>query len=165
MVWYNYMTKKRTVDNRWSPDMHAIRRHRVASLLIRGLKEHEIVRALSQEAGASYTVNPKTGKPYSQKTINKDIHALREEWRDMSSEAIDGYYGDMIATALEVQRAAWARGNLDLVLEASGELRQIIGKPVKSEVAFVNLNDVDLSIAQLEALAAGATWAQVLAME
>ncbi len=155
----------RAIDRRWSPNMHEVRRQRIASLLIRGLKTHEIVTALSQETRAgrdgyqepnpSYTVNPRTGNPYDRKTIERDIEELKGEWRDQSAEKIKEYYGHMLATAFEVQRAAWAKGDLDMVLEANGEIRDIVGEPTKMESFNVNVDYASLSDAQIIALREG----------
>ena len=156
---------RRPTDNRWRPEAAAVRKHRVAQLLVRGMREHEIVQTLSQETrqgpdgfmvpNPSYTVNPKTDCPYTQQTINNDIRELKAEWRNQSAEAVNDYYGHMIATALEVQRAAWARGDLDMVLEANGEIRDIVGKPTKTESFNVNVDYASLSDAQIVAMREG----------
>ena len=145
--------------------MHEVRRQRIASLLIRGLKTHEIVEQLCKETrtgrdgftepNPSYTVNPRTGEPYNRKTIERDIDELKTEWRDQSAAKVKDYYGHMIATALEVQRAAWARGDLDMVLEANGEIRDIVGKPTKTESFNVNVDYASLSDAQIVAMREG----------
>ena len=159
------MAKKRITDNRWSPNGRAMRQQRVAQLWVRNLSIQEIYDALARPDSASYMVNPATKLPYSYKAVERDVLELRQQYKDQSREAVSEYYAHMIATALEVQRVAWARNDLGLVLGANGELRAIIGKPTQTEVAYVNLNDVDLSVEQLEALAAGASWAQVMAMK
>jgi hypothetical protein len=166
---------RRPTDNRWRPEAAAVRKHRVAQLLVRGMREHEIVQTLSQETrqgsdgfmvpNPSYTVNPKTDHPYTQQTINNDIRELKAEWRNQSAEAVNDYYGHMIATTLEVQRSAWARGDLDTVLQANGELRAIIGKPIKTENYNLNIDPKDLTNEQIDRLLQGESLQSVLHKE
>lgn len=154
----------RATDRHWSANTTEIRKQRVASLLIRGLKTHEIVTALAQNL-----INPTTGKPFNRKTIERDIKELQAEWRTQTAEEIATYYGHMLATALEVQRAAWGSGNMALVLECNAEMRAIIGKPLKTENTHITIDWSSLSDQQLrvmrEGLKAGRSVVEIMAGE
>ena len=144
------MANKNRIDNRWSANMGEVRKQRVATLLIRGLKAHEILMELARSL-----VNPTTGKPFGRHTIQRDIQEIHAEWRTQTAEQIDSYYGHMLATAIEVQRSAWSKGDLDMVLDASAEIRAIIGKPTKTENKNITVDWSSLSREQLIVMRAG----------
>ena len=117
------------------------RRERVAQLALRGLSQREIIGALTQ-AGL---VNSSTGNAYGLGTINRDLKALRQEWRERAAQAIDEHRASILAKLDEVERAAWGKGKLPIVLKALDQKAGIIGvkqsQPVElSGILHVKLN-------------------------
>ena len=107
---------------RWAPNPRHILKRRVASLLSRGLAECEIVQQVSAEAvpdgqggwrtNALRAVNPRTGKPYSQPTVNRIIHELLDEWAVENAEKVAEHRAQLIGENCEARRRLWADQNL-----------------------------------------------------
>lgn len=104
-------------------DRTADRRRRVAAFRLRGLTQREIVAALAQTG----YVNPKTDKPYDLTTINRDLQAIREEWHSEAVADIEQHIATMLAEIREVRRRAWAAQDLDTVLKALKQERDLLG--------------------------------------
>lgn len=99
----------------------ASRRLKVQQLLLRGLTQREIVRALERQN----IVNPKTGAPYSLGTINADLQALEEEWEEAALEARSKKKAKTAAELRELKRAAYADRDYKLVGEIIKQERQL----------------------------------------
>ena len=114
-------------------DRMADRRRRVAAFTLRGLTQREIVRAL-EHAGV---INPKTQKPYDLSQVNRDLKAVREEWREERLESVDEHIAVMLAEIREVRRRAWANQDLDTVLKCTKQERDLLGldQPHKQEIS------------------------------
>ena len=126
----------------------ASRRVRVAQLALRGLTQREIVRVLAHPPHSiSPVLNPDTKKPYDLATINRDLKALRKEWRKRSAEATDEHRALTLAKLDEVERAAWAKTKLAIVLKALDQKAGIYGikapekQAVTGEVIFRVIRD------------------------
>lgn len=113
-------------------DHIADRRRRVAAFRIRGLSQREIVRALE----ASGVVNPNTGKAYALMTINTDLQAVREEWREDAQQDTAVHIASVHAQINEVRRRAWAAQDLDTVLKTLKQERDLLGldQPLKQQL-------------------------------
>lgn len=126
------------------------RREAVARLRVRGLSVRSIAQALA-------TLDPPIinddGKPYGKSTIQADIDALREQWREDSGRAIAEHHAEQLAQLREVQREAWRDKDLDLVLKTHDRIARILGTdaPSKQEVAFAGI-DATLIAAATERL-------------
>lgn len=91
----------------------AIRRRKVASMLLRGMNPVEITEALTQ--GRNAIANPETGEAYTQYTVNRDVKLLIEEWQEEASVGFAKLRAIHLAEVREAKRAAWAKGNLPMV--------------------------------------------------
>jgi len=120
-----------------------LRRERVARLLLRNLTQREIVLALAEDE--NYRVlNPQTGAPFSLGTINKDIQTLKQVWQTRAFRTYDEYLSENLAKLDEVERQAWATGNLPVVLAVIEKRSRLIGldAPQKVEVESRWQNEV-----------------------
>ena len=99
---------------------------------LRGLTQREIVKALDH----SGVINPKTGNPYNLSQINRDLKAIRAEWRAERLESIDEHIAVMLAEIREVRRRAWANQDLDTVLKCTKQERDLLGldQPQKQQL-------------------------------
>ena len=92
-------------------------------------------------------INPETGRPYSLAIINRDMIALRKEWRERAAQAIDEHRASILAKLDEAERAAWAKGQLSIVLKALDQKAGVIGvkapekQEFKGEVIFRVVRD------------------------
>ena len=80
-----------------------LRRSRIAAFMARKMPVREIIIELSKEK----LDNPETGKPWGLATIQKDIEALRIQWRAEALASVDEWKGSELATITEVEREAW----------------------------------------------------------
>jgi hypothetical protein len=119
------------------------RREIVASLAARGMRQVEIVNQLGsptikrRENGQmkeydnpSYMVNPETQEAWDKSTINRDIAALRTQWRKSAAVDTDEYFGNQLAELQEARRVMWAKGDvwgvtrsLELEIKLTGSAR------------------------------------------
>src|SRR5215210_514719 len=116
-------------------DSHvALRRRRVASYMIRGVSQQEIVEALPQ--GSKGITNPKTGKPYPQSSISKDMAWVEEQWAKEYAADIGFIKAQHLAETREARKAAWAKGNLPMVFKSLKHEADVMGlyAPKQSEV-------------------------------
>ena len=141
------MTKAsmRNANRVWSPEARELLKRRITALLIRGLIESEIVQQLStplipdgaggMRGNPSYFENPKTHKPFNQSTINRLIHKIYDEWREVDAGRIAHWRGELIAHNIELERANWAEHDLDGVRATLDQRARLIGAfaPVKFE--------------------------------
>lgn len=108
------------------------RRNRVKRLRLRGFTQTEIYTAMSTpgkngKKSKNYFPNPNTGEPYSFKTIERDIVAIREDSLKVASQDLDTVRARLLAEYQEVKAAAWASGKLGVVLKAIGDEAKLMG--------------------------------------
>ena len=112
------------------------RRKYVATMLLRSPKitQREICDQLAEQ---NFT-NPDTGEPYSLGTINSDVKALQEQWREEAQDDIALWKGLQVEQINEVIREAWKKKDLNNILKAIKMQSDIIGTnaPVKSELSM-----------------------------
>jgi hypothetical protein len=106
-----------------NPDILNKRRETVAQLAIRQLTQREIVRALALDG----QINPRTQKPWDVATINKDIHDIREAWRQHAIKDIGILQGEKLQELAAIKRRGWEMGDLHLVLKAIKQECEILG--------------------------------------
>jgi hypothetical protein len=99
------------------------RRRQVAAMRLRHMTQREIADALPR-AGI---VNPKTGQPYDLAQVNRDLKALKEEWRQGAQEDLATMRGEHHAEILEARRKAWADGKLYYVFEGLRQEADLLG--------------------------------------
>lgn len=117
------------------------RRERVAQLHLRGLTQREIVAALEQQG----MMNPETGKPYNVMTVNRDLQALKKQWRANAAQDIALHKALQAAEITEVIRAAWAAKELTTVMKALERQAKLLGLDVPTRIDF---RDLDAKIEQ-----------------
>lgn len=99
------------------------RRRQVASLVLRGLTQREVEEALKRQR----FLNPFTHKAFSLGTINGDIKALQEQWRQEAQADIETHQARIWAELQEVKRAAWGKKDLRSVLQALKQETELLG--------------------------------------
>ena len=101
------------------------RRKYVATMLLRSPKitQREICDQLAEQ---NFT-NPDTGTPYSLGTINADVKALQEQWREEAQDDIALWKGLQVEQINEVIREAWKKKDLNSVLKAIKMQSDIVG--------------------------------------
>lgn len=114
------------------------RRRQVAALRLRGYTEREIQKGLANPGkDIPPFLNPKTGEAWSLGTIHKDIVVLEEAWRKDMVDRVDAHKERLFAELKEVARSAWKSGDLERVLKAIQQQREILGtdapKKIKGE--------------------------------
>ena len=139
----------------WEPNMRAVLKQRVASLLAKGLAEHEIVQRLcadscqgldgEQHVNTDQIINPRTDKPYSQVTINRIKRELHAEWRRCDAKTISQHYGRLIVENYEARRAAWSVGDIDGVRKLLDQMAGWIGANAPTKVDL-NIGNIDAAI-------------------
>jgi len=101
----------------------ALRRREVAALRLQGFTEREI----ASELAAKGFVNPKTGKAWTQATINGDLKAIREDWRARAAQDIAEHIARILAELSEVKRSAWVEKDYQAILRAIEKEAKILG--------------------------------------
>lgn len=112
------------------------RREMVARLALRGLSVRNITRAL--EHVDPPIVNPRTGKPFGKSVVSDDLQFLKGEWQEEASREIGTMMAEQYAMLREVQKEAWNRNDLDLVMKAHDRIAAITGtnQPSKHRHTF-----------------------------
>lgn len=105
------------------------RREVVARLLVRGLSERAITAALAEHG----FVSP-TGRPWGRTSVQRDIEAVRQQWRAAATADIAVHVEGQLATLREVQREAWKNGDGDLVLKAHDRMAKLLGTDAAQKV-------------------------------
>jgi hypothetical protein len=100
---------------------------KVRSLRRRGLSDDEIFVTLSNPNSKSYTVNPKTGRPYTLNTIHADLEELRIQAYSLTQQHTDSWRAKLLTELEEIKRAAWAKDNLGIALRAIDMQIEITG--------------------------------------
>lgn len=110
------------------------RRQLVASLLLRepGITQRQIQDRLEQLD----FLNPRTDLPYSIATVNTDIKALRQLWRENATRDITSHQSRILASLREAEKAAWEKSNIGLVLKSLKQQSDLLGtgSPVQVEI-------------------------------
>ena len=116
----------------------AMRRARVSQLKLRGLTTREIAIALAQgdANGNGRIVNPKTGLPYDQAQIVRDLEALNGEWQEQRLQNTETHASRQLAEINEIKRAAWANHDPKLALEALDREMKLLGTAKPTEFKF-----------------------------
>lgn len=131
-------------------DAIELRRERVAQLRLRGLSSREIALALAQgdKNGKGRMLNPETGEPYTHTTIQNDLKALKDQWRESAGVATDEHQARQLAEIQEIKRMAWQQQNGNLALQALDREMKLTG--TMKQTGGINLNiNIDL-ITKLE---------------
>lgn len=116
------------------------RRRQVAALRLRGYTEREIQKGLAapaKEGERPAYLNPKTGLPWSLKTIHTDIVALEKAWRADMVDRVEEHKVRLFAELQEVARACWKAADYERVLKSIAQQRELLGtdapKHIKGE--------------------------------
>jgi hypothetical protein len=112
----------------------AQRRRHVASLAARQLTQREIVASL-EKLGCVNERPGKNPKPWDRTTINHDLKALKQEWRELAQQDMATHQAQRLAELSEVKRRAWADGDLGIVLRASKQEAEMLGLDAPQKVA------------------------------
>ena len=99
------------------------RRRAVAAARLRGLTIREIEEKLFNDG----VYNEKDDKPWSRGVIGNDLKAMESEWKEASQSDIAQHKANVYAEILEVRRAAWKDGRIDLVLRGLEDERKLFG--------------------------------------
>lgn len=139
--------KPKKKKNEVLPHIQAVidmRRDIVASLVARGMRQTEITKQLGTEIiirngkgqpNPSYLVNPETNLPFDKATINRDVMALKAQWRKSAGFNADGAFGRQLAEIDEIKRRMWAKDDVWGVARAVELEIKLMGtaKPQKLE--------------------------------
>ena len=101
----------------------------VAQALVRGLKMSDIVLDLEQKG----VINSKNNKPYTLSTVWSDIQALTKQWESQSFKAINMAKSRVWAEIQEVKKIGWSNNDMDIVLKAIKQERELMGLDEKSK--------------------------------
>jgi hypothetical protein len=101
------------------------RRRRVAAMALRGLSQREIVASLP--TGREPLFNPKTGKAFNLATVNRDLQALRKQWREAAAVDLAAYKARILAELQEVKRQAWSQKDTRAIIAALKQECDILG--------------------------------------
>ena len=97
------------------------RRTIVARLVLRGMTQREIVESLARQ------LTNGDGNPWSLATVNRDIKAIRKDWRKEARRDYDIHVAHMLAEYREVRRQAWVNKDYDLVLKVCDRECKLLG--------------------------------------
>ena len=101
------------------------RREAVGHLAARGMTSRAITAALGEMDPP--ILNPGTGKPFTKSMIGYDIVAIKKQWREDAKQAIGEHVAEQLAIIREVQRKAWAKDDLELVLKCMDRIGKLLG--------------------------------------
>ena len=118
-----------------TPDLIAQRREAVAKLRLRKLSARKIVEALPLMK--PFPILKPDGDMYQKSTVMTDIKALRKEWLANAAKDTAFFAAQLLAETEEVKAAAWAKGDLALVLKAIERTAKMLGvdAPVRREIS------------------------------
>ena len=109
--------------NKSQYDTIQTRRELVARLRTRGLTVREIAEALPK----SGMINQNTGKPFTWVTVQKDLEAMREVWRENAQQHTSEHQARQLAEIEQVKRLAWQNNDGTLALKAIGKEIDLLG--------------------------------------
>lgn len=101
------------------------RRQFIASTLVR--KPNISQRQIRTVLAANGIVNPDTGEPYSLGTINADIKAIRQTWRQRRQQDAETWIDFELAKLDEIEEAAWRKEDLNSVFKAQARRDRYLG--------------------------------------
>lgn len=113
------------------------RREMVSQLRLRGLSIREIAEALGK--GNPPLLNPETGKPFTHVTVKNDIDFLDAEWQRRRSTNTDLHKNRQFMLIQEVNRAAWAKQEPELVLKALDREMKLLGTAEDKDGLTINI--------------------------
>lgn len=114
--------------NRSDEHLMAMRRKAVSTARLRGMTCEQIAGLLAEQG----ITNPRTEEPWSISTINKDLKAIEEEWKEETFKGISDHRARVLAEIQEVKRSAWMAGKHSIVLRA-----------IDQEVGLLGLNELE----------------------
>lgn len=129
------------------------RRRQVAALVLRGFSQREIQASLPS-AGIT---NPSTGLPWSLGIVNSDVKALAADWKEAALADVDEHKARLLAEIREVRRKAWGIADLNSVLRALQQERDLLGAdaPAKREHTGAGGGPIEVEAKGLAALLHG----------
>jgi len=131
----------------------SMRRARVAQLKLRGLSSREIALALANgdANGQGRIISAQTGQPFDHATILNDLKVLEQEWREARLKDTETHVDRQFAEINEIKRAAWAKSDPKLALEAIDREMRLLGtgKPLEFKFTF-DINIVMQLVALIE---------------
>lgn len=107
-----------------SPTLIAERVEAVASLRLRGATLREIQEMLPK---LGIVNKSKDGAPWSLTQIHEDVKSAREMWLSHARDDVREHYTRILSELQEIKKAAWARGDLDVVLRTIAQECKIFG--------------------------------------
>lgn len=99
------------------------RRTFVARFAVRGATQREIVKSLKKQG----FTNPKTERPWAIGTVNRDLRAIRLEWRVRYARSYDEHVTYMLAEIRELRRQGWRDKNYKLILSCMDRECKLMG--------------------------------------
>ena len=118
-----------------------LRRRLVAQIIVR---KPDVTQLEVQQAVAEKMINERTGKPYSEGIIRRDILAIRERWRQDASLSFEDMVAEQRARLHDLYIEARNPGtvgrprkvNLRIALDVVREMNKIIGAyaPEKTDI-------------------------------
>lgn len=132
--------------NTSAKDIRIARRERVARLRLRGFTQRDIQRALSDPQRGMR--DPKTGKPYSLMTINRDCKWIDKSWRENILALADEHNARILAEINEVKRTAWKDGDMQVVLRALKQEVDLFGleAPKQTEIGAIGGGPITIRV-------------------
>lgn len=118
-------------------DIAEKRREMVSQLRLRGLSIREIAEALAHSNPP--LLNPDTKQPYSHVTIKNDIDALNLEWEKQRMTNTSIHKNRQFMLIQEVNRAAWATKEPELVLKALDREMKLLGTAEDKDGITINI--------------------------
>lgn len=140
------------------------RRRKVAKLMVRRLTQRQIEANLP----ALDCIDTNTGKPWGVMTINRDVKALRKQWREDAAGDTDQHQANILAELAEIKRVAWGAeipGTKELypdmttLLKAINQECKILGLDAPTKYKLEDLTDEQL--VRVAAASAGIPESQV----
>jgi hypothetical protein len=108
-----------------------MRREAVARLRAQGLTLREIAAQLPLQ---DPPILHKDGTPFTHVTVLNDLIELRKQWSKAADAQIQDHVAEQLATLNEVERQAWARNDLDVVLKAVGLKMKLLGTDAPAKI-------------------------------
>lgn len=113
------------------------RRSLVSSLLARNprVTQRQIQALLAKPTDSGGLRNPNTGEAYSLGTINGDVAAIRQGWRERRQSSADEWITRTLATYEEIEIQAWRDGDLARVESIANSRAKLLGLNAPSKIA------------------------------
>lgn len=123
-----------------------LRRQKVAQLRVMGLTQRDIWAALAygDKDGKGRLLNPKTNEPFSLATINLDIQALTQEWRENAAADTSDHQARQLAEIQAIKVKAFSQQNPELALKAVNTEIKLLGTAAPQRIQL----DVSFELVQ-----------------